>query len=67
MFKPLIYTSGMLQNLSPSLLVQITSFKQTFMKLSTDTKWPLYVSPLLSSTNCRQTKIKALWRDKERE
>ena len=42
----------MRQNRSPSLLVQITSFKCTFIHVSQLTRWPLYVSPFLSSTSC---------------
>ena len=32
--------------------VQMTSRRMMFMKLSQLTRWPLYVSPLLSSTSC---------------
>jgi hypothetical protein len=32
--------------------VQITSFKCTFIHVSQLTRWPLYVSPFLSSTSC---------------
>ena len=42
----------MRQNRSPSLLVHITSFKCTFIHVSQLTRWPLYVSPFLSSTSC---------------
>ena len=34
------------------MLVQITSFKCTFIHVSQLTRWPLYVSPFLSSTSC---------------
>mmetsp|Transcript_27526 Transcript_27526/g.68931 ORF Transcript_27526/g.68931 Transcript_27526/m.68931 type:complete len:127 (-) Transcript_27526:20-400(-) len=41
----------MRQNRSPSLEVQITSRRCTFIQVSQLTKWPLYVSPFFSSTN----------------
>lgn len=52
MVLPRMQHSGILQNLSPSLDVQITSRKLMFIQLSQLTKCPLQVSPFFNSTNC---------------
>lgn len=38
----------------------MTSLKWMFIQESTLTKWPLYVSPDLSSTSCRHTQRQGL-------
>jgi len=44
--------SFIFQNRSPSALVWYTSRRVTFIKLSQSTRWPLKVTPFLSSTSC---------------
>eukprot|EP00964_Phaeocystis_antarctica_P010493 scaffold5782_cov36-Phaeocystis_antarctica.AAC.1 len=51
MLLPRTTSSGSFQKRSPSREVQITSRRQMFIQLSQLTRWPLYVSPFLSSTS----------------
>ena len=51
MLFPRTTSSGSFQKRSPSREVQITSRRQMFIQLSQLTRWPLYVSPFLSSTS----------------
>ena len=48
---PLMNISFIFQNFSPSALVWYTSRSVTFIKLSHSTRWPLNVTPFLSSTS----------------
>ena len=40
-----------------TLEVQMTSLRFMFIQLSQLTRWPLYVSPFFSSTNCKEKKM----------
>ena len=48
---PFIKISGTLKNFSPSLSVKVASTSFMFMNLSICYRVPLYVSPVLSTTN----------------